>query len=148
MLSGRYRTDRLARHWSKTNPSGCCTLPGCTGKEIGDLLYCPALEVARSNLICLWSKFLDRRRYLHPLICSQEKSFMQLLLDPSTIPSVILSNRANCDTLARCLYLSRTWVHSVHLKRKKLQKLYIIYTSLTKFPYRQRRHLTKRAQYQ
>ena len=29
MLSGRYRTDYLSRHWSKRNPSGHCTLPGC-----------------------------------------------------------------------------------------------------------------------
>ena len=28
MLSGRYRTDMLARHWSLDNPFGYCRLPG------------------------------------------------------------------------------------------------------------------------
>ena len=37
MLSGRYRSDQLARHWSKTNQSGLCQLPGCSGGEPGSL---------------------------------------------------------------------------------------------------------------
>ena len=34
MLSGRYVTDKLSRHWSQ-NKSGICSLPGCTGQAIG-----------------------------------------------------------------------------------------------------------------
>ena len=134
MLSGRYRTDRLARHWSQTNPSGSCQLPGCTGTELGDLphilLYCPALKGTRSNLVSLWANFIAQRRYLYTLIrslTSQEKSFMQLLLDPSSIPSVILANKDNSDVLSCCFYLSRTWVHSLHLQRRKLQKLWNLF---------------------
>ena len=52
MLSGRYRTDYLTRHWSKSNPSGHCLLPGCVGDQHGTLehilLHCPALSEARS----------------------------------------------------------------------------------------------------
>ena len=33
MLSGRYRTDRLTRHWNKSNPDGLCRLPGCLDQE-------------------------------------------------------------------------------------------------------------------
>ena len=58
MLSGRYRTDYLSRHWSNRNPSGYCTLPGCV-EQIGSLehllLYCPALADARCGVINLWA---------------------------------------------------------------------------------------------
>ena len=127
MLSGRYRTDRLVRHWSATNKSGICQLPGCTGDDQGTLehilLNCPALAEARSALIKLWADFLVPRRYLFPIISnltSSEDSFAQLLLDPSTIPSVISANQVNPDILPCCFYLSRTWAYSVHLRRKKL----------------------------
>ena len=131
MLSGRYRTDRLARHWSRTNPSGLCKLLGCTGKEMGDLqhilLYCPALSVTRSSQLKLWSKLMASRQYLSPIIAPltlQEGTFVQLLLDPSSIPSVISANQVRSDVLPCCFYLSRTWVYAIHLKRTKLQKLW------------------------
>ena len=46
MLSGRYPTDKLVRHWSR-NKSGVCLLPGCSGSALGSLehilLQCPTL---------------------------------------------------------------------------------------------------------
>ena len=58
MLSGRYRTDRLARHWTPSNPNGLCRLPGCEGHE-GTLqhilLQCSALTEARLKVISHWS---------------------------------------------------------------------------------------------
>ena len=129
MLSGRYRTDQLARHWSKTNPMGLCLLPGCTGQSPGTLehilLYCQALKGTRSDMMLHWDKFLSVRPYLFPLIVdltSNESSFMQLLLDPSSIPSVKTTNNLHPDCLQCCFYLSRTWVYSHHQKRTSLQK--------------------------
>ena len=99
MLSGRYRTDRLVRHWSKTNPMGLCKLPGCAGDKSGDLphilLYCSALEDTRLHLSTLWCNFMLSRPYLFPIITnliSQERSLMQLLLDPSSTPPIISAN--------------------------------------------------------
>ena len=129
MLSGRYRTDQLARHWSKTNSLGLCLLPGCTGQSKGSLehilLYCNALVETRDSLMSHWYKFLSERPYLFPLILDltrTEANFMQLLLDPSSIPSVISANTLHTDTLQSCFYLSRTWVYSHHRKRTSLQK--------------------------
>ena len=68
MLSGRYRTDRLMRHWSRSNPEGFCRLPGCHGKDgtlLHILLHCPALAETRANGISLWSSFLVSRPWLH-----------------------------------------------------------------------------------
>ena len=76
MLSGRYRTDHLVRHWSKTNPTGLCRLPGCTGDMIGDLqhilLYCPALKDTRLHLSNHWANFMTSRPYLFPIIISRK----------------------------------------------------------------------------
>ena len=131
MISGRYRTDCLARHWSQSNPGGLCLLPGCTGDSSGNLehilLYCPALQETRSNLTKLWYEFMVQRSHLFPLVLdltSKEESFMQLLMDPSSIPAVRAANSMSSDVLSCCFYLSRTWVSSHHLRRTKLQKIW------------------------
>ena len=131
MLSGRYRADQLARHWSKTNKSGLCLLPGCSGEELGSLehilLHCQALAQARDGVIKLWSDFMVPRQYLFPVISTltqSEDSLMQLLLDPSSIPSIIASNRVHSDILPCCFYLSRTWAYALHLKRSRLMKIW------------------------
>ena len=56
MLSGRYRTAMLTRHWS-SDKSGCCFFPTCPQvAETLDhiLLSCPAYDQVRSTLIRLW----------------------------------------------------------------------------------------------
>ena len=131
MLSGRYRTDRLVRHWSTTNPTGVCLLPGCSGEEVGSLehilVYCPALSTVRSDIVKLWSNFMVPRKYLFPVVSNltkHENTFMQLLLDPSSIPSVITATQESSDILPCCFYLSRTWIYSIHLRRMKLMKIW------------------------
>ena len=34
MVSGRYVTDKLSRHWTQ-NKAGICSIPTCTGQDIG-----------------------------------------------------------------------------------------------------------------
>ena len=129
MLSGRYRTDSLTRHWTKTNPDGLCRLPGCDNQE-GDLehilLHCPALSDSRSRIVSLISAFLVPRQELFPVIyhytIEDEKNLLQFLLDPSCLPLVISTNREYPDTLKHCLYLGRTWCYSIHIYRSKLLK--------------------------
>ena len=131
MLSGRYRTDRLMRHWSRSNPEGLCRLPGCYGED-GTLphilLHCPALAETRANGISLWSSFLVSRPWLLPVIAHHtlgtDALFLQFLLDPSVLPMVITSTRSHPDVLKCCFFLSRTWNFSIHLKREKIRKLW------------------------
>ena len=56
MLSGRYPTDKLVRHWSR-NKSSVCLLPGCSGSALGSLehllLHCPSLAPTRLSLVQL-----------------------------------------------------------------------------------------------
>ena len=127
MLSGRFRTDRLTRHWSPDNPDGLCNLPGCTG-QVGDLthilLHCPALSASRASMIRLWSNFMVSKPTLLPIIHKytiEEPHLMpQLLLDPSCLPLVISSSKHSPSILQHCLYLGRTWCFSTHLARSKL----------------------------
>ena len=129
MLSGRYRTDYLARHWNKTNPDGLCRLPGCSN-EVGNmehiLLHCQALQESRSRIVSLISSFLVSRPELFPVIYNytieETDLLLQFLLDPSCLSLVISTNRVYPDTLKHCLYLARTWCFSIHIYRSKLMK--------------------------
>ena len=131
MLSGRYRTDRLARHWSNSNPKGFCRLPGCIGCE-GSLqhilLHCPALAETRKKIISHWSAFLVSRPWLFPVVAhhtlGDHQLHLQFLLDASTLPLVISSSRTNPQILSSCFYLARTWNFSIHLTREKIRKLW------------------------
>ena len=131
MLSGRYRTDQLARHWSSTNQAGLCRLPGCSGEALGTLehilLYCPALTSARAGIVDLWKNFMVPREHLFPIISnltSNEESHMQLLMDPSSIPTIILANLSHPDFLSSCFFLSKTWAYAIHLRRTKIMTIW------------------------
>ena len=131
MLSGRYRTDKFSRHWSRFNPDGFCQLPGCgnvEGSLLHILLHCPALSETRSKIISHWTSFLVPRPWLFPVIqqytLGDQDQHLQLLLDPSVLPLVISYNDMFPDTLKCCLYLARTWNFSIHLTREKLRRLY------------------------
>ena len=130
MLSGRYRTDQLSRHWTHDNPDGLCRLPGCVNHEgslTHILLHCPALSESRHNMIKLWSAFMVSRPILLPIIhkytIAEPTLHTQLLLDPSCLPLVISTEKAHPGTLRDCLYLGRTWCFSTHLARSKLLRL-------------------------
>ena len=129
MLSGRYRTDRLTRHWTQSNPDGLCRLPGCLDQE-GNLehilLHCTALSEARSRVVSLISAFLVSRQELFPVIfhytIKEEGLLSQFLLDPTCLPLVISTNKTYPETIKHCLYLARTWCFTIHLSRSKLMK--------------------------
>ena len=126
MLSGRYRTDRLTRHWNSDNPQGLCRLPECTNQE-GDLahilLECSALANSRRNMIKLWSNFRVSKQQLLPIVhkftIQQPQLLLQFLFDPSCLPLVISTNQVHQDTLKHCLFLGRTWCFSAHLARSR-----------------------------
>ena len=131
MLSVHYRTDSLMRHWSLSNPTGLCRLPGCedqVGTLTHILLHCPALAEARANCISHWTAFLVPRPWLLPIVShhtlSGDHPHLQFLMDPSVLPMVITLAREKPDTdvLTSCFYLSRTWNFTIHLRREKTRK--------------------------
>ena len=53
--------------------------------------------------------------------------FMQFLLDPTACPVVTKAVQVSGDgVLSHLFYLTRTWCHSLHLKRRRLLKLFNI----------------------
>ena len=139
MLSGRYVTDHRARFWSKSNPEGYCQLCQATGHElaIGSLehllLKCPVLSENRSQSISHWSLNMVDKPDLLPLVTNHtlptdvqgELLHLQFLLDPSVCPKVISAvQEVGVGILSHLHYMTRTWCHSQHLKRKRILKFY------------------------
>ena len=130
MLSGRYITDQLSRHWTG-NKLGLCSIPGCSGQEFGSLehilLSCPALSEARHRISLLIQKVAleceDFRAVLQTALNDQTAELIvQFILDCSSLPAVILLNQNGGKHLVeRLFYIGRTWCYSVH--RSRMNKL-------------------------
>ena len=126
MLSGRYLTDRLQRHWTQ-NKTGSCLLQNCIFGSEGSLehllLHCKALSRTRERLLSLCTRVASEHSELSRIITSALLSqdptiIMQLLLDCSTMPDVIsASQKGNNFVQDRLLYLGRTWCYNIHRER-------------------------------
>ena len=130
MLSRKYITDKLSRHWS-VNKSGLCSTPGCTGEDVGSLehmlLFCPALADARQRIIALCHKVALENEDLTNILSSAlngqtTEMVMQFLLDCSSLPAVIILKQSGGNHLVeRLFYISRSWCYSLH--RSRMNKL-------------------------
>ena len=126
MLSGRYRTCWLRRHWSG-DASGACRVPGCSGFTPGTLLHlatgeCPGLSGATQQAISHWKDFVISHPHLLPIIHEvaegNKEVFLSFLLDPSTQPSVIsLAQTHGQDVIDQLCMLTRTWLYLHHRAR-------------------------------
>ena len=134
MLSGRYITDKLARHWTE-NRSGTCKLSTCrNGQVVGSLehilLFCPALSPVRTRMQKLSLKkasesehiFRVVRKYLFNV---DTISKTQFLLDCSVLPEVIcLVQNLGIQALELLFNISRNWCYSIHRTRMNKLGLY------------------------
>ena len=129
MVSGRYRTEYLCRHWSKNKAGVCLLSEGC--KTVLDdlhhiLLFCPALQPIRDKLVNFTISYCDRLPHqlgtailtflvpTHPLYC-------QFLVDCSPIAEVIsLVQTYGRDSLTHLFHITRTWCYSLHRERLKM----------------------------
>ena len=127
MLSGRYLTDLLQRHWTQ-NKSGACLLPTCSpASQQGSLehlvLDCSALAHTRAKLYRLSTKVSlesDLLYYIITLILQSDSRelLMQLIIDCTVIPEVVQITQAfGTKTRDRLLYLGRTWCYNIHRER-------------------------------
>ena len=126
MISGRYRDDRLLRHFpSSSSREGICSL--CF-VDLGDLEHyltsCPALSDIRHELFEWWLSSSRTNSHLNLLlqlmISSPSFSFVKFVLDPSAQAEVItlLQNKLiDSDTIFK---LTRTYCFAVHKARMKL----------------------------
>ena len=125
MLSGRYITDQLARHWT-SNSAGFCTLPNCSMNTYGSLehllLVCPALEVARKRMKKLCKEKSEENHIIKNIVNSalnnSAEILMQFLLDCTVMPAVItLKQSYGNQHVDELLRLSRNWCYTMHRDR-------------------------------
>ena len=132
MLSGRYRTCWLRRHWSG-DQSGSCRVPGCLG-EPGTLRHlatgeCQGLSQALIRATALWKSFLKDNPIIFPVIkhysLSHPDDFLAFLVDPTTkAPVIALAQLHGTIIIEQLCYLTRTWLFYMHKERLKLMNLW------------------------
>ena len=128
MVSGRYRTEGLCRHWSN-NLSGTCLLSKACSTTIEDIPHilstCEALSTIRKGLMDFtkeFSKTVPAIQHLILTLCNPSNpAFVQFLLDCSCIPSVITSTQVYGKEILEDLFnISRTWIYAIHKERMKI----------------------------
>ena len=126
MLSGRYRTCWLRRHWSG-DATGHCRVPGCTPNTPGTLVHlatgqCVGLTAAVVAATTHWSSFLSSHPHLLPLLQEMARAepevFLAFLLDPGTqAPVLVLAQVHGREVVDHLFHLTRTWLYTLHVER-------------------------------
>ena len=132
MLSGRYRSDWLRRHWGP-GESGACRLPSCTFPQ-GDLEHlltgaCPALAPALARTLQHCTTFLSTNPALlstvQAALAREPSHFVSFILDPSTDQAVLsLTQQHGSGILAPLFRFSRAWIWAAHRDRLRLLGLH------------------------
>ena len=130
MLSGRYRTEALLKHWSSSNKRGICLLSRECSDTIDSVCHilcsCPGLQSVRENLLIYTSKFIARLPPPHANVISKlchptNEKLCEFLLDCSSSPDVIiLVQHFGQEILQDFFSLTRTWVFVLHRERLRL----------------------------
>ena len=129
MISGRYRSESLCRHWSATNKLGHCLASTCT-EVVGDLehilVVCPALEHVRERLRKMWLERTSQSPALNEMIkmvfISSPPVQVQFILDPTLFDGVnMLVELYGIPVLLHVMYLTRTYAYYMHREKLILQ---------------------------
>ena len=128
MVSGRYRSCWLRRHW--TQESGACRLPGC-GQVPGDVAHllsgeCPALQPYLATTLDHIPDMLGHHPdLLYPVLSAlhgDREAVTTFLLDPSTDPCVIklVQQHGQGPVLHPLFRVCRAWVWCAHRTRMRM----------------------------
>ena len=128
MLSGRYRTQSLLRHWRHNVSGNCLMAPECqyVSEDIVHILQqCPGLFSARNKLLDFTSKFCsslptDISKLILELCHPDHPAFVKFLLDCSSLPQVIfLVQSSSTASFTAFFDVSRMWIYVLHRERLK-----------------------------
>ena len=125
MLSGRYRTEALASHWSQ-NKLGYCLNKTCS--EVSEdlqhiLIECPSYQASRDSVMQLWLQCTHP--LLLPILVSilegSPFDLLQFILDASVHPEIITLKQNYGDVILKIVFhLTRTWCFVLHKERAKV----------------------------
>ena len=128
MVSGRYRSDYLCRHWTPANKQGYCLEDTCN-EVVGDLVHmlgvCPALQAVRKRLIRFW---FDKSAatpalfsFISEIVCSPPHDLTQFILDPCQFSAILaMMNTLGLDIINHIFYLTRTFAYYMHREKMLL----------------------------
>ena len=132
MLSGRYRTEALASHWSESG-SKYCKIPSCNDlKVVEDLKHilakCDSLTSTRGNLLkftvnyCKTVETEEVRNLILTYTNTEHPVFCQFIVDCSVLPDVIkLCQKYDRGVVLSQLFrVTRTWCYCLHRERMKV----------------------------
>ena len=120
MLSGRYRTEKLCRHWSK-NKNGFCLLlsPSCstTPEDLPNILAKKLMLFTVEYSM----KVPDITHLIRTLCHPSNPTFCQFLIDCSSLPEIILAEQTSgCPVIFHLFNITRTWIYTLLRERLKL----------------------------
>ena len=126
MISGRYRSDRLVRHFSP-GLDGNCTL--CNENVPGSidhiLIECSSLSEVRGQLFVILDDTLSdipKSLIFTVLNSGNKKDFVQFLLDCSVNSDVISATQLyGVEVLDELFRFTRLWCYQIHKRKLKLQ---------------------------
>ena len=126
MISGRFRTEELSKHWTPSNRQGYCLADTCdevAGSLEHILVECPALQGARNRQIELWLNKSSAYPALHQMIrmilASSAHVQVQFILDPSLFDGITMLWEIHGQVIIdHVYYLTRTYAYYLH--REKL----------------------------
>ena len=126
MMSGRYRTDYLCRHWSQDNISGFCRAATCS-QVLGTLehllISCPFHDPTRTSLkqmlIDRSAELPELHAFVQQVLASPPPIKLQFILEPQAFPQI--RNLFNClgqPAIDLTCYLVRTYAFYIHRQRQ------------------------------
>ena len=125
LLSGRYRSANIAKHWTNYNREGYCLSPSCHDKvETIEhiLVQCHSYNECKRRLLSLWLSTANRvvLKLVLEALSSDTEYFVQFLLDCSVLPKVVDAVQIHGRTILHELfYLTRSWCFSIHRQRMR-----------------------------
>ena len=127
MMSGRFRTEYLSRHWS-SNKQGYCLLATCR-EAVGDLehllITCPGLEEVRMKMrymmLTKTQKLVPLNTLVLNILLSPPKTQLQFFMEPLAFTEILELHRVYGQAvLSLVFYCVRTYVYYVYRHKQLL----------------------------
>ena len=127
MMSGRFRTEYLSRHWT-SNKLGNCLLASCHG-AVGNLehmlITCPGLSTVRSRMwemiFSRMGKLLPLKNFAFQIYLSSPEVQLQFFMEPLACTDVNDMCNLYVQTIINIVYYCvRTYVYYIHREKQIL----------------------------